>query len=206
MLTLAGFSKQMVTIPRAEEPGLIRELSDEALIRAIADGDRRALQALYLRHKVRTYRFVLRLTADAALAEDIVSEVFLDVWRQAVGFKGKSRVSDVDIGYRPVQSALGLARPFGRTTRRLHSDCDRRSRRRSRHDGRATGPEQDRAQVPIAAFDDASGDARPVSTIRRNGWRRLPDNWGALRDREDPPVYARKRVEKLLETAGIHRH
>ena len=93
MLTLAGFSKQMVTIPRAEEPGLIGELSDEALIRAIADGDRRALQALYLRHKVRTYRFVLRLIADAALAEDIVSEVFLDVWRQAVGFKGKSRVS-----------------------------------------------------------------------------------------------------------------
>ena len=35
MLTLAGFSKQMVTIPRAEEPGLIRELPDEALIRAI---------------------------------------------------------------------------------------------------------------------------------------------------------------------------
>jgi RNA polymerase sigma-70 factor (ECF subfamily) len=67
--------------------------SDEALISAIAAGDRRAMHVLYVRHNVRVYRFVLRLTNDSTLAEDLVSEVFLDVWRHANGFKGKSQVS-----------------------------------------------------------------------------------------------------------------
>ena len=67
--------------------------SDEALISAIAAGDRHAMHVLYVRHSVRVYRFVLRLTNDSSLAEDLVSEVFLDVWRGAERFKAKSQVS-----------------------------------------------------------------------------------------------------------------
>ncbi len=70
-----------------------QEPSDESLIQLIAGRDRRAMQALFERHNVRVYRFVLRLAGDASLAEDIVSEVFLDVWRRADTFEGKSRVS-----------------------------------------------------------------------------------------------------------------
>ncbi len=67
--------------------------SDAALIAAIAEGDKRAMELLFVRHNVRTYRFITRITGNAALSEDIVSEVFLDVWRGARGFKGKSDVS-----------------------------------------------------------------------------------------------------------------
>ena len=67
--------------------------SDEALISAIAAGDRHAMHVLYVRHNVRVYRFVLRLTNHSTLAEDLVSEVFIDVWRGARGFKAKSQVS-----------------------------------------------------------------------------------------------------------------
>jgi RNA polymerase sigma-70 factor (ECF subfamily) len=67
--------------------------SDQALIRAIAAGDKRAMQVLYGRYNVRIYRFVLRLIADASLSEDVVSDVFLDVWRRADSFKAKSQVS-----------------------------------------------------------------------------------------------------------------
>lgn len=67
--------------------------SDEALIAAIASGDKRAMELLFARHNVRTYRFITRITGNAALSEDIVSEVFLDVWRCAGGFKGRSDVS-----------------------------------------------------------------------------------------------------------------
>lgn len=67
--------------------------SDETLIRSIADGDRRAMQELYTRHKVRVYRFILCLIRNTSIAEDLVSEVFLDVWRQADGFGARSRVS-----------------------------------------------------------------------------------------------------------------
>jgi RNA polymerase sigma-70 factor, ECF subfamily len=70
-----------------------QETADEELIELIADGDKRAMQVLYARHNVRVYRFILRQTGNQSLAEDLVSEVFLDVWRQAEGFESKSQVS-----------------------------------------------------------------------------------------------------------------
>ena len=67
--------------------------SDEVLIARIAAGDREAMRVLYLRHHVRVHRFVLRLVRNQAVAEDIISEVFLDVWRQGGSFEGRSAVS-----------------------------------------------------------------------------------------------------------------
>ncbi len=67
--------------------------SDEALIGRIAAGDKLAMQVLFARHHVRVYRFVLRLVKDQTAAEDLISEVFLDVWRQANRFESRSAVS-----------------------------------------------------------------------------------------------------------------
>ncbi len=67
--------------------------SDEVLIGRIATGDRLAMQVLFARHHVRVYRFVLRLVGNQSVAEDLISEVFLDVWRQADRFEGRSAVS-----------------------------------------------------------------------------------------------------------------
>jgi RNA polymerase sigma-70 factor (ECF subfamily) len=67
--------------------------SDEALIARIAQGDRLAMQVLYGRHHVRVFRFGLRLVRNEQIAEDLISEVFLDVWRQAGKFEGRSAVS-----------------------------------------------------------------------------------------------------------------
>jgi RNA polymerase sigma-70 factor, ECF subfamily len=69
------------------------DASDEVLLHAIGRGDRAAVPLLYRRYHLRIYRFALRITRDATLAEDVVSSVFLDVWRRADGFKGKSGVS-----------------------------------------------------------------------------------------------------------------
>src|SRR3954466_1375733 len=71
----------------------VQETSDEALIGLIADGDKRAMQVLYGRHNVRVFRFIVRLTGNQTLAEDLVSEVFLDVWRQAAGFEATAQGS-----------------------------------------------------------------------------------------------------------------
>src|SRR5215467_10827650 len=71
----------------------VQETSDAALVGLIADGDKRAMQVLYARHNVRVYRFIVRLSGNPTMAEDLVSEVFLDVWRQAEGFEAKSQVS-----------------------------------------------------------------------------------------------------------------
>jgi len=67
--------------------------SDEALIARIADGDRLAMKVLFARHQVRTYRFLLRIVRNEATAEDLISEAFLEVWRQAGKFEGRSTVS-----------------------------------------------------------------------------------------------------------------
>jgi RNA polymerase sigma-70 factor (ECF subfamily) len=68
-------------------------VADEALIARIAEGDRLAMRALFARHQVRVYRFVLRAGHDPQIAEDLVSEVFLDVWRHAGQFAQRSTAS-----------------------------------------------------------------------------------------------------------------
>jgi RNA polymerase sigma-70 factor (ECF subfamily) len=71
----------------------VKDSLDEGLIRSIAAGDKRAMHVLFTRHNVTTYRFVLRLVRDVSTAEDLVNEVFLDVWRKAASFEGRSQVS-----------------------------------------------------------------------------------------------------------------
>jgi RNA polymerase sigma-70 factor (ECF subfamily) len=68
-------------------------ISDEALIARIATGDKHALKLLYGRHHVKVYRFALRFMNDEAAAEDVVSDVFLAVWRRAAHFEGRAQVS-----------------------------------------------------------------------------------------------------------------
>jgi len=67
--------------------------SDETLIKRIARGDQLAMRTLFGRHRVPLYRWLMRLVGDEALAEDLLSDVFLDVWRQAAAFEARSSVS-----------------------------------------------------------------------------------------------------------------
>ncbi len=67
--------------------------SDEVLVGKIASGDRLAMQVLFARHKTPVYRFALRIVRNEATAEDLLADVFLDVWRQAGRFEGRSSVS-----------------------------------------------------------------------------------------------------------------
>jgi RNA polymerase sigma-70 factor, ECF subfamily len=73
--------------------GQASDTSDVALLRSISAGDKHAMQILFARHNVRVFRFLLRFVADGSAAEDLVSEVFLDVWRQAGRFEGRSQVT-----------------------------------------------------------------------------------------------------------------
>ena len=70
-----------------------RERSDESLVASVAKRNAAALETLFARHQAMVYRFVLRLTKNASLAEDTVSEVFLEVWRGAGNFESKCQVS-----------------------------------------------------------------------------------------------------------------
>jgi len=84
--------------------------SDEVLIARIARGDRLAMQVLFARHHVRVYRFVLRLVRNEATAEDLISEVFLDVWRQAAKFEGRSAATTWLLGIARFKALSALRR------------------------------------------------------------------------------------------------
>ena len=69
------------------------QTSDQALIIRIAGGDQLAMRTLFARHQTGIYRWLRRFVHNEALAEDLLSEVFLDVWRQAGSFQARSSVS-----------------------------------------------------------------------------------------------------------------
>src|SRR5207245_10042352 len=71
----------------------VKPESDASFVFLVAQGDRQAMHMLFTRHRTRVYRYALRLTKDDAVAQDLVSEVFLAVWRQSARFEGRSQVS-----------------------------------------------------------------------------------------------------------------
>jgi hypothetical protein len=57
--------------------------SDQMLVERIAVGDKLAMQVLFARHRTAIYRWLYRLVGNETVAEDLLSDVFFDVWRQA---------------------------------------------------------------------------------------------------------------------------
>jgi RNA polymerase sigma-70 factor (ECF subfamily) len=89
--------------------------SDEVLIRRIANGDQLAMRTLFARHRLAIYRWLLRLVDDEALADDLLSDVFLDVWRKAGSFERRSSVSTW---------LLAIARHKALSARRRRTDVE----------------------------------------------------------------------------------
>jgi RNA polymerase sigma-70 factor (ECF subfamily) len=74
-----------------DRPMPIQE-SDFDLIRRISAGDENALRELYAAYGQRLYAYALRLTGDAALAEEVVQEGLIAAWQGAPRFRGDGRV------------------------------------------------------------------------------------------------------------------
>ena len=67
--------------------------SDEMLVERIAAGDKLAMQVLFARHRTPIYRWLFRFVGNETVAEDLLSDVFFDVWQQAGRFEGRSAVT-----------------------------------------------------------------------------------------------------------------
>jgi len=65
---------------------------DFDLVRRIAAGDDDALRELYAVHGQRLYAYAARVTGDLAVAEDVVQESLVAVWKSAGRFRGEGRV------------------------------------------------------------------------------------------------------------------
>ncbi len=77
-------------LPFRRPEGAAEELSDRALISALAEGDRAALGALFDRYHRDVFRFVARMVRGEA--DDLVQSTFLEAHRSAPRFRGESSV------------------------------------------------------------------------------------------------------------------
>ncbi len=68
------------------------QVDDLSLIARIAQGDRTAMAELYRAHEASVFRFILSKLNDPHEAADILHDVFIDVWRAAGRFEGRSKV------------------------------------------------------------------------------------------------------------------
>jgi RNA polymerase sigma-70 factor (ECF subfamily) len=77
---------------RAARAAPPRHPSDAELLERVARGDTAAHRAIFDRYQARVASFVRRRVGDDGLCEEIVADVFFEVWRSAESFRGDSAV------------------------------------------------------------------------------------------------------------------
>lgn len=68
------------------------DVRDRALVQAIAQGDARALEALYAQHGVMLLAYLIGQVSNRQLAEEVLQDVMIAVWKGAARFRGDSTV------------------------------------------------------------------------------------------------------------------
>lgn len=66
-------------------------LSDEALLRKVAEGDQEAFQRLYQNTDRTMYSFILSIIKHPQDAEEILQEVYLKIWTSAKSYKSQGK-------------------------------------------------------------------------------------------------------------------
>lgn len=179
--------------------------SDEVLIDRIADGDRLAMQVLFARHHVRIYRFVLRMVRNEATAEDLIGEVFLDVWRQAAKFEGRSAASTW---------MLSIARFKALSALRHRGEVELDEETASAIEDHADNPEvalakKDKGAALRQCLTKLSAEHREIIDLVYYHEKSV-EEVAAIVGIPEPTVktrmfYARKRLSELLKEQGIDR-
>ena len=163
------------------------------------------MQVLFARHHVRVYRFVLRVVRDETKAEDLISEVFLDVWRQADRFEGRSAVSTW---------LLAIARFKALSALRRRPDEELDDEAAEAIEDTSDNPEEslakkDKSAVIRKCLEGLSADHREIIDLVYYHEKSveevaeivgIPENTVKTR-----MFYARKKLAELLKAAGMER-
>jgi RNA polymerase sigma-70 factor (ECF subfamily) len=137
--------------------------SDESLLTRIRERDSGALRALFLRYQGRVFHFVMRRLHDPGLAEEVVADVFFEVWRSIEHFQGASKPSTWIFGIAHFK-ATGAHRDRSRFKRASVVPTKVESLHRVA-DGADTGARliaRDELQIVHRALDGLPGDQREL--------------------------------------------
>jgi RNA polymerase sigma factor (sigma-70 family) len=86
-------------------------IDDRQIVHRIAAGDRQALTELYGRYQRPLFSYLLQLTPDYGLAEELLQDTLVAVWKSAHSFEGRSSVQTW---------LIGIARRQAHNTLRQH--------------------------------------------------------------------------------------
>ena len=133
-----------------QDEGLYGDLSDEELMQRLTVRDLAAFRTLFARYSKLVYSATYRVLRDAHLAEDMVQEVFLRLWRKPDSYS----------------SSRGRLTTWLTSVARNRAVDEVRSRnRRYRH--ATASPEEAERELPAPATDD------PALTAEQSDQRRL---------------------------------
>ena len=180
-----------------------RDTLDEALIERIATGDASSMAVFYTRHNVRVYRFALRFVRNDSVAEEVTSEVFLDVWRKPFNFGGRCQVTTWLLAITRHKAIAALRR---RTTDPLDDDyCDTIAD--SSDDPEITLDKRQRRTILFSCLSKLSPAHREIVDLvyyHQKTIDEVADIVGLARNTVKTRMfYARKHLAELLGTKGI---
>ena len=177
-ITLTHAKSAAAPVQAARDSSTDGAVSDEVLIGRIASGDQSAMRTLFARHRIPLYRWLLRIVRDETTAEDLLSDVFLDVWRQAASFQGRASVSTW---------LLAIARYKALSARRVRVDAQL--------DERIASTIVDPADNPEAALQEKNR-----SEVLRDSLAILSPEQGEV---IDLVYYHGKSVKEVAEIVGV---
>ncbi|HEY8744778.1 MAG TPA: sigma-70 family RNA polymerase sigma factor [Chloroflexota bacterium] len=89
---LQGIGVQSWLAPRDREAPSGVAIDDQTLLRRLGHADPTALEALYQRHAAALFGYLLTICSDRTVAEEVLQDTLLAVWRAAGSFRGRSSV------------------------------------------------------------------------------------------------------------------
>ncbi|MEW5803879.1 MAG: RNA polymerase sigma factor [bacterium] len=167
--------------------------------------DQSAFERLVRRYQNAVSRWMWRFTRDQNILEELVQEVFIEVWKTLSAFQGKSGFQTwlftiaTRVGYRYWRSKAQEKKRTAEVTARLISEMQQQEdltpsdAAEALYELLATLPPRDRLVLTLLYFEDL--DTREIALI--TGWTTVMVKVQAYR--------ARNKLKNMLESAGYRR-
>jgi RNA polymerase sigma-70 factor, ECF subfamily len=178
---------------------------DRALIAGIAAQDQRALRTLIARHQLRVFRFAVRIVRESTIAEDVTNEVFMEVWRNAATFEGRSSPATwlLSIAHNRAVSVLRKRRELSWDEEKANEIAD------TDDNPEVVAQKSDKSAVMRRCLDGLSAEHRTIVDLVYYHEQSIAEVSAVLGIPEATVktrmFYARKKLSELLKAAGVDR-